>query len=590
MYKICTSFLAVAPTVVLTVWLPVVFGSGTESPHQQQLLRSYVKWHSTMPPDEAEKVRHVLHDASELCLRSIASPRLELLVEIAVAQSRAGEATESGTLFERALKMASDIKDAQERYHALLTIAVSQAKVGRVNAAIHTAELATSPKHHVGIMSMVAETLSSEGDVRNALIIAKLIPEAYGKEKNVVLCNVALNIADRGACSQAMAILTEVKPDMAHARRLYLRQQAGRELSPDEQAVVSEAVSKAVGLLNVAQCHARAGRFVEATKVAETIGFGRFSDRAFRHIASIAVNAGNLEVARQITLRIRDEKEKALALRAVAVGEAAKGLRDDSMKTVAAITRTQVKTETMMRIAIVLAQSGDNTEAEKVLAAVWKENLDPKSRIATQLKIAKAFAENRHFTAAEKIAERLADQKARARLMAEIGRAYERTGDTANAQKSFQRAYECVMHISDPYERTKVLRGLAASQRAAKDRDGVARTLREATRIAATIPAAGGTNVIALQEIAAAQAKSGDRAAARGTFQFAMNAAKRYKDEEYAARLSQDVVQVQAECGDSHAALEYVNKIESDVIKCRCLLGIALGLLRPGGINGGGSH
>ena len=579
MYEIRKAIPAIVPTVVVVVWLAVVFGCGAEPPHQQRVQDSHVKQGSTVPPDEVEKVRHVLNAANE-CLRSIASPRLELLLEMAVAQSRAGEAAKSGEMFGPALKVASNIRDARENYRALLGIAVSQAKVGKVDAAVHTAELATSPKYRVGILGLVAHTLSSRGDVQDALTVAKLIPEAYGWERSMAVCNVAWDMAHRGDCSQALTVLKEIKPDMAHAHKLHLRQQAGADLAPAEQAIVTEAVWKAAALKNVALCHARAGRFVEATKVAETIGFGCFPDRALRNTASIAADAGNLQAARRIASQIRDEEEKDLALGDVAVGEAAKGLRDHSSKTVAAITCAEVKGETMMRIAVVLAQSGEHAEAEKMFAAAEKEQLDPEARIAAELKIAQALAEHREFTSADKIAERLPNQAARARIMAAIGSAYGKTGDTADAQRSFQRAYECALRIADLYERTKVLREVAASQIAAEDHSGAERTLKEAARIATTIPAAAGTKFNALQEIAVAQAKSGDQPAARATFELAMNAAKAYEDEEYAARLSQDVMQAQTECGDSQTALECANKVASNVIKCRCLLGIALGLLR----------
>lgn len=549
-------------------------------PRRRSLQLSGVNLCCAEPADRVETARDVLNAASELCLRSRPSPRYDLLAAMAAAWSRAGDATRSEEMFKLALKVASNMTDAREHYRALLAIAVSQAGVGGVDAAVRTSELATSPGRRVGILRAIARTLSEAGRVQDALAAARRIPADHRMDRSIAVCGVASDMADRGDCSQAVTVLGEIKPNMGDAQKLHLRQQAGANLNPAEEEVVGQAASKAVGLLNVAQCYARAGRFVEAAKLAETIGFGDFSDRGLRRITSIAAHAGNLEVARRIASQIRDEVEKDMALGDVAVGEAAKGLRDDSLKTVAAITRAEIKGETMMRIVEVLARSGEHAEAEKLFAAAEKEQLTPEARIAAQLKIAQALAEHRKFTSAEEIAEGVQDQAARARIIAAIGIAYGKAGDTTDAQRSFQKAYECALRIDDRYESSKVLRELAESQIAAKDRSGAAYTLREASRIAATIPAAGGTNVIALQEVAVAQAESGDQSAAKGTFQLAMNAAKAYEDQEYAAQLARDVMKAQTECGDSETALESANKLESGIVKCGCLFGIALGLLQ----------
>ena len=117
------------------------------------------------------------------------------------------------------------------------------------------------------------------------------------------------------------------------------------------------------------------------------IGFGCFGDRAMRDTASIAVDAGDLKAGRRMVLRILDKKEKNLALADVAVGEAA---------------------------------------------------------------IARAFAEHGDFTSAEGIARRLADQAARATIMAAMGGAYAKTGRAADAKRSFERARQCALRIRAP--------------------------------------------------------------------------------------------------------------------------------------------
>jgi tetratricopeptide (TPR) repeat protein len=504
---------------------------------------------------------------------------LDLLADIAVAQARAGDVAGSGETFARALKAASEITDPREHYHALLGIAVSQAKAGSADAAAGTSALAASPERRAAILGIVAATLSEAGDSRHAMIVATLIPDEYREQKSAAICGVASDMAARGECSQALTLLEKTKVDMAHGHELLLKQQAGAALPPAEKTTVGEAVSKAMALLEVARCHARAGRFAEAARVAETIGFGCFRDRALRYVASIAVDAGDLEAGRRIASRILDKKDKDLALADLAVGEAAKGFLNESLKTVGAIARPAIKGDTMIRIAVVLAQSGNNAAAKKTLLDAEKDQVEPAARAAAETVIARAFAEHGDFTSAEGMVETLADHAARAQIMAAMGGAYAKTGRTADAHRTFERACQCALRIRSPYEATRVLRGVAASRGAAGDHSGAARTLQEAARIAATIPAEGGTNVIALQEVAVAQAKSGDQAAAGATFHAALNAAKACADEDYAAILSQDVMKARTECGDAETALEAANRLEPGVIKCRSLLGIALALL-----------
>ena len=87
--------------------------------------------------------------------------------------------------------------------------------------------------------------------------------------------------------------------------------------------------------------------------------------------------------------------------------------------------------------------------------------------------------------------------------------------------------------------------------------------------------------MIALEEVAIAQSKSGNKAASRATFQVAIDAAKAYPDEVYVAQLYGRVMGAQAACGDAETALATAKNLPVGIIKCGSLLGIASGLL-PG--------
>jgi tetratricopeptide (TPR) repeat protein len=572
---------AIAPTVAAFAWLSVVPCILAEPAHQhgQPQQRSHVKSPCTAPSDGAEKARDVLNAASDHSLRFTAPPQWDLLSEIAVAWSRAGDAARSGEIFKSALKTASGITDAGERYCAFSGIAEYQAMLGEVRAAIRTSQLLASSQSRASILSMIATTVSDAGGMQEALTAAKLIPEECRMERSAAIGSVASCMARKGKWSQAIAVLDGVNVDMAHADKLRLSQKAGATLTPSEETSVAEAACKAVALLDVAQSYALAGHFVEATKVAESIGFALFRDRAMRNIASIAANARNLEVARRLASLIRDEQQKGLALGDVAAAEAAKGLLDDSLKTVRSIRESRDKADALIHVAAALAQSGDHERAEKVLLTVEKEELESAERMADEVGIAKTFAQHGAFASAENLAQRLPSQTSRARIMVAIGRAHTEKGNTAEAQKSFRRGYESALRIGDPYEKTYVLCEIATSQVAAKEFGAAASVLKDAAQIARTIPVGGGTNVIALRDVAVAQANSRDVPAAKATFHVALNAAKAYPDEEYVARLCQDVMAAQVQSGGVAEALEAARSLEPGVVKCRSLLGIALGLL-----------
>ncbi len=538
--------------------------------------------------DGSTKARDILGTARELCLECRTSSQLHLLIDIGLAQSRAGDAVGSTETFKLAVELVRHIKDPRDHYRVLLAIVEAQAKAGKKDDAVRTSRLSRSSVHRARLLQMIAATCSEAGHMQDALTVVALIPEKYARERSVAISLIAFETASHGGCSRALQVLQDVSVDMPLAHNLLLRRTAGFVLKAGEDKEIEKASHKAVALLEVARCLARAERFTEAINVAETIGFGCFRDRALRTIASIAANTGDLSVSRRVATQIRNVDEKSLAMGDIAVAAAAKGLLKNALKTASAITRAQYRGKTIIRIAVVLAQSGNHKEAKKTLSAAEKEQIDPASRMAAQISIGKAFAKHGEFASARSIAERLSDQSARARIMVAIALEYARIGNTVDAEKSFQEGLQCALAIGDPYRVTKVLCAVAASQAEALDSTGAVRTLKEAVRIAKTIPAEGGTNVLALRDVAIAQAKAGNQMAARATFRDAMNAARAYEDEEYVARLCQDVMKAETECDDPQTALECANGLESCLIKCRSLLGIAIALVEKGREKEGG--
>ena len=132
--------------------------------------------------------------------------------------------------------------------------------------------------------------------------------------------------------------------------------------------------------------------------------------------------------------------------------------------------------------------------------------------------------------------------------------------------------------IGNHYIRSKAWRQIGASQSKA-DRKGASQSLYKALLAAQKLPAAGGTDVIALQEVAQTQAEMGDLDPARATFRLALEAIHRYEDEHYQSQLVFDVAHAFAKSLDSIEIREWALMQSSPLVAACSLIGAVEGRL-----------
>src|SRR3972149_6548908 len=131
----------------------------------------------------------------------------------------------------------------------------------------------------------------------------------------------------------------------------------------------------------------------------------------------------------------------------------------------------------------------------------------------------------------------------------------------------------------DDYFRCAALTEIAKFQLKAGDQAGARKSLQQALRVADSVQAGAGTEIIVLNEIAEAQAEAGDLEAAQETFRLARQKADAYMDESYRAVHLQGIAHSQAKAGQKQEALQWTRSLSEPVAKAAALVGIARGIL-----------
>ena len=350
---------------------------------------------------------------------------------------------------------------------------------------------------------------------------------------------------------------------------LAIREEIENEFRASTLGELAVALAKAGDLTAAAQT---IGRAFQANAKLTVDGVARGKDAVFRDIAKSQAAAEDVPGAFQTVTMIQDKQEKSRALRDIAMVRAK--ARDNATATKAvqqalqiagAIQDARAKDYEVRETAMAQAAIGDVQGALQTLATVRDKDKDwPLAKIAS----AQAAAGN-VSGALQTVAA--ISKSYKPETLREIAVAQAMVGDVVGGFKT-------AAAIEKHSEKARALADIAATQVKIGDRDGASRTFQQALQMAtlsyeganasrdilitqAKVGWPGAMQAVsafednrsradALKEIAAEQAKAGDREAASKTFQQALQAAGALKKNEYKGYAIRSIAEAQGESGD----------------------------------------
>jgi len=326
---------------------------------------------------------------------------------------------------------------------------------------------------------------------------------------------------------------------LAHALRVW----------PDRLADLGERLLNPEGRAVLSRTLAAGGCVKEALAIAERIGPDGARARALTDIAAAQASGGEEEAratfarAAQAAEQVRNPYSRARALAAAAAAQARAGQIAEALLAVARIGNEGIQAGARAEIAVAQAWAG---QVEAALQAAEQIATGP-LRAEVLAETAGAEARAGRIEAALQSAGRIDHEPERARALALIAAAQAAAGQAEAAHATFARALEATEPITGEAARAEALAKVAAVLARAGQ-------VESALRAADCIGPYADSRVAALVEVAAAQGRAGEAAAARAIFARAVPLAQGIGDEALRAGALAEIAAAQARAELGHAA------------------------------------
>jgi tetratricopeptide (TPR) repeat protein len=315
--------------------------------------------------------------------------RAERLVTLAEALAGAGQ-------LEDAQRVAAAIDNLRSRTVALARIADALAGAGQLEDAQRVAAQAErtaadidEPSDRAEPLARIAEALAGAGQLEDAQRVAAAIANNLGS-RTAALARIAEALAAAGQLEDAKRVAGEAERAASdiekHGDRAEALVKIGKAMARLGQlddalrvaADVGYPYSEAGVLPTIAAVVAGAGQLEEAHRVAADINDPGFRIRALATMAEALAAAGQLEDAKGVI----GEAELAAAdpdypylqgwpLARIAEALARAGQLEDAQRVVPHVAEPGKRAEALATIAFELAQTGDMTQAARIIAAIW---------------------------------------------------------------------------------------------------------------------------------------------------------------------------------------------------------------------------
>jgi tetratricopeptide (TPR) repeat protein len=506
----------------------------------------------------------------------------------------------SKELFDRALKVAEGIEDAEWRAGALRAFAEEMAKAGMFDQALKVAERIGWARERARALAAIAEEMAKAGVQdealwRDALKVAEGIEEARWRAE--ALREIAGGMAKAGMFEQALKVAEGIEEADERARALRAFAEEMAKAGMFEQALkvaegIEEADERARALRAFAEEMAKAGMtdwakevFDQALKVAERIEDAWKRAEALAAIAVGMAKAGMTDWAKEVFGRalkvaegIEEADERARALRAFAEGMAKAGMFDQALKVAERIEDAWWRAEALSAIAEEMAKAGVQDEALWRDALKVAEGIEEADERAGALRaFAEEMAKAGMFDQALKVAEGIEEAWQRARALAAIAVGMAKAG--VQDEALWRDALKVAEGIEEADERAGALRAFAEEMAKAGMFD-------QALKVAEGIEEAW-QRARALAAIAVGMAKAGVQDEA--LWRDALKVAEGIEEADERARALRAFAEGMAKAGMTDwakevfdQALKVAERIEDAWKRAEALAAIAVGMAKAG--------
>ena len=453
-------------------------------------------------------------------------------------------------LLKQAAVAVNEIDDPEKKAVAFMALATVQARAGDRPAAQHSIQESMTAIRALGDISgseraflpaNVAICQAEIDDLPGALQTIKSIPEA--NVRGFARVFVIDTLLTRGAHQQALEVSRGIENADVRERRLS----------------------------SVAECKSRNGDLQAALSIVKELEKSKNHEVALVLVALARLEAGDIESAQRLASTIENSLPKFRVLCEIANAQL-EAKQDDAarhtFREAQQLANTAKLTKPLVHLVVLQAKLGDLQGAMAVVDTLD----DPAIRIGIAKQVILWLAEKEQIAQAVSLVSRIRDDPHKDDTLRELAVFQAKAGEIKaglDAARSLQQAYA----------RSYAFREIAKVQFEKGNRDGAKASLAEALKATVNFPVGGGTNVILVQEVAAAQAETGDAEAARQTFLLALTTTESYPDLSYRGQLAGNIAKAEAAAGLADAAAQWALKLPSPEMRVPALLGVVDGLL-----------
>jgi tetratricopeptide (TPR) repeat protein len=478
-----------------------------------------------------------------------------MLGSLAMAYAQRGDRQKAVKLLDRAVKLAIKNPAAGNKgwaQHALSARAIEeQAKLGDIAGAVKNAEaMRDALRLKFPEFGSVAKGQAQAGDVAGAWATCDLVDPQWGSWKGMALNQVADALAEAGRFDAALQTVERIE-------KLPSQDDEGRKMNR---------ANRDNSLLMIAWEEAKRGQLKEAVRTAEKMNDHVSKARTLQRLATIRFERGDQLGAREAvgkasSILERQQNPQRQDLLFTAVCQANVGDVPGALQTTSKLVEGPAKGYVLLAISIAQAKAGDRDQAARTfnegLAIARKGNVEYWTLERAAINQAQAGQFDRALEIAKSV-----DQPGG--VLREVAVGLAKTGD-------IRRALEIADSIKgDARDKAGALREIAAAQAKAGQR--LARQTFQRSFEAAM---ADLEDVDGVRNIGLAQLRAGYVDAASDTFKEARQRASQSNSD---ASHLMAISQAQAGGGDPRGALTWARSQSSSLTKAWALVGVVQGL------------
>ena len=493
-------------------------------------------------------------------------------LRIAKAFVEAGDSTTAGPLLVKAWNSSLNVKEKDFPLRlVLLEIAQSQAEIGQENDAIEAAQKLPSSFDRAIVLNSISAVLAGQGKVTAAFKTIDLIPAQERLQENVPGTHRDLALIE-------LCMVFSERHDYTNAMKAVDLIGTGGTFNEEEKRAAEQ--QRASGLFWIFYNQLDSGDIKSALQTAHSFATQSRRDSALCRMLRCGGDRVDLATAREIFKEIQDQSQKDVAATSLAERLCRLKQLDEATSLVDQIQDTAEKATGLLELAVGHAANGDMEKTRAFLnQSTALDPLDDNSRRVVMKRIVEALVNSGHIDHGQEFAGEQNDLETRSECYQVIAIAQWKQGRNVIAQLTILNSRKAAVGISYAYRRSVRLQELAVALSGIDAKEEAIATLKLAHQTGCNVRSAGGTDVLNLIEVAKLQATIGDSESVAATFEDAFTAARKYPGDTYSGSLVAEVIQAQAQFGNSTHAIQIAHEEKSPEARAGLLVAAAGGLL-----------